>query len=382
MYDISGAHPGVIVERVTSHWAAMETSVVSSSRYLHHRGRPLVALWGFGFLGGSGTALGQPEQANQLLDFFERAGATVMGGVPTYWREGTNDSAPGPAWAAVYRRFGIISPWTVGRYTDPAGAAEYAQLVLSADIAEAKRVGADLVPVVYPGYSERNVLRIEQPTAPLRPLNEIPRQGGTFWWAQAKTFREAGAQMFYGAMFDEVDESTAMFKIARATPQLPVGPLLVAADVDGYPLPSDWYLRLAGAAAQRLHSGADFEAAPPIAPPGVQWPTTVPTPIIASVSPAAVSAGQVLTVSGVGFGASQGGGYVSFGDQGTAWGSPRCAATFDIDSWSDSEVTFTVPSPSGPDGVWHVVPASQATITVTNAASQVSNVATVTIAPG
>jgi 3D (Asp-Asp-Asp) domain-containing protein len=108
----------------------------------------------------------------------------------------------------------------------------------------------------------------------------------------------------------------------------------------------------------------------------------VATPTITSVSPTTVPAGQVVTVSGVNFGAVQDSGYVTFSDQGTAWGAPGCAATFSLDGWSDSQVTFTVPSPSGPNDEWQVVPGSQATITVTNAYYQTSNTATVTIAPG
>jgi hypothetical protein len=386
MYDISGGDRSTLVHQVESHWASVGQKVVSSPRYLHHKGRPLVALWGFGFTPSS-LHPGTPQEANQLLDFFERKGLTVMGGVPTYWRQGINDSQPGPAWAAVYRRFAVISPWTVGRYGDPAGALQYAMTTLSDDIAEAGRVGADLVPVVFPGYSARNELRNEQPTAPLYPLNQIPRLGGTFWWSQMKAFRDAGAQMVYGAMFDEADEGTAMFKLATTTSRLPVGPEMVPLDADGYRLPSDWYLQLAGAGTQRLHSGASFEPNPPlILPGGAQWPTTVPVPVIVSVSPATASAGQLATVDGVGFGATQGNGYITFGDQGTGWGAPGCAATFSIDSWSESQVSFTVPLPSGPPSgpadLWHVVPGSVATITVTNSAGQTSSAATVVIGPG
>jgi hypothetical protein len=385
MYDISGAEHATLVPEVESHWATVGAQLVSSPRYLHHKGRPLVGLWGFGFSPGtaSGAGAGTPQQADQLLGFFEREGVAVMGGVPTYWRQGINDSQPGPAWAAVYRRFAVISPWTVGRYTGSAGALQYAMTTLSDDIAEAGRVGADLVPVVFPGSSARNLVRMEQPTAPLPPLNGAPRQGGAFWWSQMKAFRDAGAEMYYGAMFDEVDEATAMFKLATTPAQLPVGPALVALDADGYSLPSDWYLQLAGAATERLHAGTSFEPNPPLVlPGGAQWPTTVPTPVIASVSPATVSAGQLATVDGVGFGAAQGSGYVFFGDQGTGWGAPGYAASFTLDSWADSQVSFTVPLPSGPGGTWHVVPGSVATITVTNNSGQTSNVATVTIGPG
>jgi glucan 1,6-alpha-isomaltosidase len=106
-----------------------------------------------------------------------------------------------------------------------------------------------------------------------------------------------------------------------------------------------------------------------------------PTPAITSVSPSTASAGQVVTVSGANFGSAQGSSYLTFSDNGTNWGAPPDAATFSLDSWSDNQITFTVPSPSGTGGQWQVVPGSTATITVTTA-DGTSNTATLTIGSG
>lgn len=58
-------------------------------------------------------------------------------------------------------------------------------------------------------------------------------------------------------------------------------------------------------------------------------------------------------MSGVDFGTVQGSGYFTFSDRGTAFGAPGRAATFSLDSWSDSQITFTVPLPSGrPRAYW------------------------------
>ena len=67
-------------------------------------------------------------------------------------------------------------------------------------------------------------------------------------------------------------------------------------------------------------------------------------------SPAKAAAGQQVTVTGSGFGASQGSSYLTFSDNGTNWGAPADLATFTVDSWSDSAITFTVPQPSGTNG--------------------------------
>ena len=60
--------------------------------------------------------------------------------------------------------------------------------------------------------------------------------------------------MLYGAMFDEVDEGTAMFKVVPSAAQAPPDQWFLTLDADGCKLPSDWYLRLAGAATEALHN--------------------------------------------------------------------------------------------------------------------------------
>ena len=53
--------------------------------------------------------------------------------------------------------------------------------------------------------------------------------------------------MIYGAMFDEVDEGTAMFKLVANKQDLPkeAQEHLVHLSINGEKLPNDWYLRLA-----------------------------------------------------------------------------------------------------------------------------------------
>ena len=102
--------------------------------------------------------------------------------------------------------------------------------------------------------------------------------------------------------------------------------------------------------------------------------TTAPTgAVTTSATPSPAAAGQQVTVHGSGFGATQGTGYVAFSDQGINWGAPGNSAAFTVDSWSDTAVTFTVPTPSGTNGMFHVYPGTNAAVTVVNAAGQVSD---------
>ena len=73
--------------------------------------------------------------------------------------------------------------------------------------------------------------------------------------------------MVYGAMFDEVDEGTAMYKLAPTAAQLPAQGTFVPLNIDGYNLGSDWYLRLANQAGRMLRGEIPVTSSIPITPP-------------------------------------------------------------------------------------------------------------------
>ena len=156
MYDISGHPTNTLVASLTNDWLYLVNTlqITNSSRYLRHNGKPVVAVWGFGFSGRQDT----PQQAQQVINFFKTAGLTVMGGLPTYWRTLNNDAQSNPAWAAVFRSFDIISPWAVGRYGDLAGADNFQQNLIVPDMAEAAANGREYMPVIFPGFSWFNLL--------------------------------------------------------------------------------------------------------------------------------------------------------------------------------------------------------------------------------
>jgi len=256
MYDISGQAANTLVSTVTNDWLYLVNvlQITNSARYLCHNGKPIVAVWGFGFLDRPGT----PQQAQEVINFFKSAGLTVMGGVPTYWRTLNNDSQSDPDWAAVYRSFDIISPWSVGRYSTVGGADNFRVNLIVPDLAEATLNGREYMPVIFPGFSWCNLNG--------GPLNQIPRNGGTFYWRQAYNAKRSGCTMIYGAMFDEVDEGTAMYKLAPTANETPVQGSWVPLNIDGSNLPSDWYLRLAGEATRMLRGEIPLQSTIPLTP--------------------------------------------------------------------------------------------------------------------
>src|SRR5207253_10479001 len=90
------------------------------------------------------------------------------------------------------------------------------------------------MPVVFPGFSWHNLMKNATP-------NQIPRIRGEFLWRQAYNARVAGATMLKIAMFDEVNEATAIFKAASRRQDAPDQGYWLTLDADGATLPSDWY---------------------------------------------------------------------------------------------------------------------------------------------
>ena len=241
MYDLSGLGAGQM-QRVMDDWKLLvdRMQITRDKAYLHHRGKPVVAVWGFGFNDGRKYTLAEGlELVRFLKDDPKYGGNTVMLGVPTYWRTLDRDTVNDPALHELILQADIVSPWTVGRYRDIPQVESYAEKTLAPDLAWCKEHGKEYLPVVFPGFSWHNMF-------PKSPLNQIPRQGGKFLWAQYAAAKKAGATMVYQAMFDEVDEGTAIFK---CTNDPPVGE---SKFVTYEGLPSDHYLKLVGAAAKMI----------------------------------------------------------------------------------------------------------------------------------
>ncbi len=258
MYDLSGMPAGG-GPRVIADWKRLVdgmklTRDPADKAYLHHAGKPLVAIWGVGFNDGRKYTA---ADVLPVIDFLRHdpayGGCAVMLGVPTYWRTNDHDTvkaADDPAFAAALAAADVISPWTVGRYATPAAAVTYAADRLAADLAWCKARGKTCLPVAFPGFSWHN----KQPTA---KTDQIPRLKGRFLWSQVAADRRAGADALYVAMFDEMDEGTAIFKV---TDDPPVG---ASPFVGTEGLPSDQYLWLTGQAGRVVRGEAILEDAPP-----------------------------------------------------------------------------------------------------------------------
>ncbi len=237
MYDLSGLGAGDVA-RVRDDWKTLQTDlkITSDPAYLHHKGGPVVAVWGVGFSDNREYSL---RECLDLVRWLKAQGCTVMLGVPSFWRAGQRDAVDDPLLLEAIKQADIVSPWSVGRYRTPDEAARHAATIWQPDRVWCDRQQIDFLPVVFPGFSWHNLHGGK--------LGDIARLKGQFLWSQFVGAKKAGCDMVYVAMFDEVDEGTAIFK---CTNDPPIGSGTEFLTYEG--LPSDHYLWLVGQASRMI----------------------------------------------------------------------------------------------------------------------------------
>lgn len=243
MYDLSGMKAGTL-HRIADDWRSMQDKLVRSPAYQFHQQKPLVAIWGIGFKERHQRRGSYPVvECEQLVQDLKAMNCNVMLGVPTGWRKRDRDSVRDDAFHRILKQASVISPWTVGRYQNPSEAKRHGENVWTQDLEWCRTQDIDYLPVVFPGFSWHN---LKQGQA---KLGQIPRLKGEFFWSQIVAAKQSGCSMIYVAMFDEVDEGTAIFK---CTNQVPVSKHAKFLTLEG--LPSDHYLKLTGRAGKLLRS--------------------------------------------------------------------------------------------------------------------------------
>jgi len=225
--------------------------LTSSSAYATVNNKPVVEIWGTGF---TGNHPGTAQETIDLINFFKARGCYVIGGVPTYWQSETNDSKSG--FINAYKTYDMLSPWSVGRFGDVAGANSYKTNLLIPDKTYCDQNNIAYMPVLFPGFSWSNWTTGSP--------NQIPRNAGNFSWTQAVNIQSIGVTNMYFAMFDEYDEGTAIMKAATDYTMIPTDQYFVTTSADGIWTSSDFYLRLAGAETEMLKGTRTVTSTVPI----------------------------------------------------------------------------------------------------------------------
>ncbi len=250
IYPLDQAAPGDIA----GDWASVvdELRLTNSDRYVHHNGRPVLAI------DASGLAR-EPAGPERLLEAVmsvltaqgEAREAALFVVAPILWR-----SQDEGWWADLLEAVDYISPWTEGKVGSEGEVTGWGADILALGAAEAAEAGVGYAPVVWPGRAGSGDA----------PLNAVPREGGRFFWSLVHEAVSAGADALYVVSFDGLDDGTAMFKLVPHIGGLPVGGSLLSLDVDGYDLPSDWFLRLGGESGSLLRREIPLSSSLPIIP--------------------------------------------------------------------------------------------------------------------
>ena len=229
-----------------------QNDLTKSPAYAKVGNKPVVQLWGLGFVGGKNP--GTAAETIALINFLKSRGCYVIGGVPKGWRTGTGDSKgtsqpatiPGDNenFLPVYESLNMISPWMPGRIKNNADADALLSSNMIPDKTYCDARNIQYMPVNFPGFawSQWNG----------NDVNQAPRNAGEFMWRQATNIKKLGVQNMYFAMFDEYDEGTAIMKNATDWSMIPTDQYFLTSSADGIWCSSDFQLRVAGAAVEML----------------------------------------------------------------------------------------------------------------------------------
>lgn len=230
-YDLTSMPADRVHDAVVNHWKRMVDEKRIDDRYVREQGLPVVEIWGI-YPNQPQYPL-TPETAIKLFDFFRTPGpyaAYVVGGGDWNWRKTFT-----PEWRNAMKKMHAWMPWNVANYrTDSQGIRHASTHHWAEDKKACEEAGVTWIPVVYPGFSWANLQKVRGGTN-----TSILRRGGAFLWDQFVTTAELKPKSVFVAMFDEVDEATAIFKVTSTPP--------TQATFLGYDgQPSDRYLQLTG----------------------------------------------------------------------------------------------------------------------------------------
>lgn len=201
-YDISGVQSSDftnVTSELLEDYASNIAPFMTSSAYLHHEGRPVLEIWGFG------VNKDQLNAADCATVFHAMRSANpnpyVLLGVPFSW---ASDATENPDYYDVYIQADVVQPWAVGAYGNDNYEALYNSTSVP-DKALTDQLGIKYGPSVTPGGSDRNREGLGGPLG--------NRYNGSFYEAQLENMLDLKPFFVFGAMFDEYPESQSFLPL-------------------------------------------------------------------------------------------------------------------------------------------------------------------------
>ena len=195
-YDLSGVQSANFTNVISELRADYHTNIsplMTSSAYLHHQGRPVLELWGFGINKDNLTA----ADCATIFHAIRSANPNpyVLLGVQWSW---ASDASEDPDYYNVYIQADVVQPWAVGAYSND-NYQEFYNKTSKSDKSLTDQLGLKYGPSVWPGGSDRNRQGLGEPLG--------NRYNGSFLEAQLENMLDLRPLFIFGAMFDEFPES-------------------------------------------------------------------------------------------------------------------------------------------------------------------------------
>lgn len=243
MYDVGGIKTENDADKIIEDWKFLVDSLkITSSKgkaYLFNKNKPVVGLVIVGLEGADMNL----NHINKIINFLKNdkkyGNCSIVLGVPYQWRTLDGDCVSDLKLHALAKKTDYIMPWSVGRVRYD----NFNQnlTMLKQDLEWTKRNKLQYLPVIYPGFSWHNLHNAAE-------MDEIPRKNGEFYRNMINNVKKAKANNVYVAMFDEIDEGTAIFKVSKNPPNTHLMKF-VPYDKD---ISEDYYLKLTGQLAKDL----------------------------------------------------------------------------------------------------------------------------------
>ncbi|KAH6652755.1 hypothetical protein BKA67DRAFT_300843 [Truncatella angustata] len=234
-YDLNGASSATsdVAATLLADLAAL-SDITSSPAYMRHDGKPVIEIWGVGIVS-EVTA----EDAVNTVTALKNAGYYVILGVQQAWHAELVENRTG--YGNAFKLADMIQPWTVGAYGNDNYQDFHDGRQAVEDTEALHELGIESSIVVWPGGSSSNA-------NPSETFDHFPRFNGSFYQKQLEGAVGMKPSFVFGAMFDEVNEATAIYPVLRNS-ELPTNQRFLGIDDDAEP---DAYLKMAGNAAAQI----------------------------------------------------------------------------------------------------------------------------------
>ncbi len=211
----------------------------------------MLSIWGLG-LKEDRHVPHDPAAAKELIEWFRSKApaeyrVTYMGGTPSRWRTLTNDAREGTGLDRGLPHDGRRAAVDRGPLSRCRERGRWKDDMIVPDLA----LAAKNQPALYAGGLPG--LLLVQPEARYAEERRSREIAASSSGGRHTTPKWPAPRVLKIAMFDEVNEGTAIFKIAARRQDAPDQGYWLTLDADGADLPSDWYLRLAGEITRMFH---------------------------------------------------------------------------------------------------------------------------------